>query len=99
MPDHQPRTLVIKDMDAALLDRLSTLAARHGRSVEDELVAIARDVIGGDSRPVAALPPAEVQRRRRVMEEVARIGTAKATPGPEAARSQDWLYDDKGMPA
>ncbi len=99
MPDHQPRTLVIKDMDAGLLDRLATLAARHGRSVEDELVAIAREVVGGDSVAVAALPQAEIQRRRRVMEEVARSGAAKATPGPGAARSQDWLYDDKGMPA
>jgi prevent-host-death family protein len=47
--------------------------------------------------PVKAkiLDPAE---RRRLMEEIASSGAAKASPGPSAARSQDFLYDEDGLP-
>ncbi len=46
--------------------------------------------------PVAARPTAES--RRAVMEAVRRSGPAHARPGPEAARSQDFLYDETGLP-
>jgi prevent-host-death family protein len=36
--------------------------------------------------------------RRAVMEAVCAAGRAKATPGPSAARSQDFLYDEYGLP-
>ncbi|MBK5960839.1 prevent-host-death protein [Rhodoplanes elegans] len=36
--------------------------------------------------------------RRAVMEAVRASGRAKATPGPSAARSQDFLYDEYGLP-
>lgn len=36
--------------------------------------------------------------RRRLMQEIAASGAAKATPGPSAARSQDFLYDEDGLP-
>ncbi|NGM49906.1 type II toxin-antitoxin system prevent-host-death family antitoxin [Caulobacter sp. 602-2] len=36
-------------------------------------------------------------KRRALMEAIAKEGAARATPGPSAARSQDFLYDD-GMP-
>lgn len=36
--------------------------------------------------------------RRRRLEEISVAAAAKATPGPSAARSQDFLYDDDGMP-
>lgn len=36
--------------------------------------------------------------RRALLEEVRASGRAKATPGPSAARSQDFLYDDDGLP-
>jgi prevent-host-death family protein len=32
------------------------------------------------------------------VEEIQRQVAAKATPGPEAARSQDFLYDEYGLP-
>jgi prevent-host-death family protein len=41
------------------------------------------------------LDPAE---RRRILEEISAAGAAKATPGPSAARSQDFLYDEYGLP-
>ena len=36
-------------------------------------------------------------KRRALLEAIAKEGAARATPGPSAARSQDFLYDD-GMP-
>jgi prevent-host-death family protein len=36
--------------------------------------------------------------RRKLLEEVSREGAAKITPGPDAAHSQDFLYDENGLP-
>ncbi|MBV8776463.1 MAG: type II toxin-antitoxin system prevent-host-death family antitoxin, partial [Alphaproteobacteria bacterium] len=36
--------------------------------------------------------------RRAALEELRASASAKATPGPCAARSQDFLYDDDGIP-
>lgn len=36
--------------------------------------------------------------RRRILEAIAATGAAKATPGPGAAKSQDFLYDEDGLP-
>ncbi len=36
--------------------------------------------------------------RRRRLEEISAFAAAKATPGPSAARSQDFLYGDDGLP-
>ena len=47
--------------------------------------------------PVKSVPSREA--RRKLLEEVGRFGAANATPGPCAARSQDFLYDEDGLPA
>lgn len=47
--------------------------------------------------PVGAHPSAE--ERQTLMEEIRAAGRAKATPGPCAARSQDFLYDESGLPS
>lgn len=36
--------------------------------------------------------------RRQVLNEVRAAAAGKATPGPDAARSQDFLYDEDGLP-
>jgi len=36
--------------------------------------------------------------RRRLMQEIGASGAAKARPGESAARSQDFLYDEDGLP-
>jgi prevent-host-death family protein len=36
--------------------------------------------------------------RRKILEEIRASGAAKASPGPSAARSQDFLYDEDGLP-
>jgi prevent-host-death family protein len=60
------------------------ILTRHGEPVV-RLVSVKR-------KP---LEPAE---RRRLLEEIAASGAAKAIPGPSAARSQDFLYDEYGLP-
>jgi len=46
--------------------------------------------------PVTALP--DRKSRRALLEQVRASGAAKAAGGPAAARSQDFLYDDHGLP-
>lgn len=46
--------------------------------------------------PVKAAPTAA--EKRQALEEIRAAGRAKATPGPSAARSQDFLYDEDGLP-
>ena len=36
--------------------------------------------------------------RRALLQELRDFGRAKTTPGPSAARSQDFLYGDDGLP-
>ena len=36
--------------------------------------------------------------RRKLLEAVRRSGAARATSGPDAARSQDFLYGEDGLP-
>jgi prevent-host-death family protein len=56
---------------------------RHGQ-------AVARLV------PVKVRPEGET--RRRILEAIRASGAAKASPGPDAARSQDFLYGEDGLP-
>lgn len=46
--------------------------------------------------PIAA--PVTASARRRLLEEIRAAGAAKARPGPDAARSQDFLYGEEGLP-
>jgi prevent-host-death family protein len=52
--------------------------------------------------PVVVLTPVRKrssrEQRRSVIETVQREAAAHLTPGPDAARSQDYLYDDEGLP-
>ena len=50
-------------------------------------------------RLVPIRPSVDIETRRRVLEEVIEAGARNATPGPCAARSQDFLYDEDGLPA
>ncbi len=42
--------------------------------------------------------PLDAAARRRLLEQIRDAGAAKATRGPSAARSQDFLYDGHGLP-
>ena len=41
---------------------------------------------------------ADAASRRQLMESISKEAAEKATAGPSAARSQDFLYDDDGLP-
>ena len=46
--------------------------------------------------PVKAVP--DRASRRALLQEIRTAAAANATAGPAAARSQDWLYGDDGLP-
>lgn len=46
--------------------------------------------------PIRPVPNARA--RRKLLEAVRMSGAARATAGPDAARSQDFLYGDDGLP-
>lgn len=46
--------------------------------------------------PVRTVPDRKT--RRALLEEIRKAGALRATPGPGAARSQDFLYGDDGLP-
>jgi prevent-host-death family protein len=48
-------------------------------------------------RLVPVRPIADARARRRLLDAVRTSGAARATPGPGAARSQDFLYGDDGL--
>jgi prevent-host-death family protein len=50
-------------------------------------------------RLVAVGPARDPKERHALLEAVRAAGALKARPGPTAARSQDFLYDDSGLPA
>jgi prevent-host-death family protein len=49
-------------------------------------------------RLVPVIPPVMRDRRRAVMEAAQRSAMEKIASGASAARSQDFLYDDDGLP-
>ncbi len=50
------------------------------------------------ARIVPVRPVRVTSARRMLLEAVRRSGAAYATPGPNAATSQDFLYGDDGLP-
>jgi len=74
--------------------QLTELVRRAEGGEEVVLTRFGRDVarlVAEPSRPSAG-------QRRALMDEVRAAGRAGATPGPDAARSQDFLYDEAGLP-
>jgi prevent-host-death family protein len=58
------------------------ILTRHGRAVV---------------RLVPARPETDAQTRRNLLESLRLCGAARATAGPCAARSQDFLYNEDGV--
>ena len=50
------------------------------------------------ARLVPAAPPPDERARRSLIESVRAAAKQRIKPGPTAARSQDFLYDDRGLP-
>jgi len=49
-------------------------------------------------RLVPVKAPTDRKSRRKLLETIRAAAAAKASPGPDAARSQDFLYGDEGLP-
>jgi prevent-host-death family protein len=81
----------------SLTDAKGQLTAQVRRAEAGEEVVLTRH-----GRPVVRLAPVKApvdrEARRRLMEKVMKDAAGKASPGPNAARSQDFLYDDEGLP-
>jgi len=59
-------------------------------------------IITRHGHPIVELIPAReavAKRRIEVIREIQAAAKEKMTPGPCAARSQDFLYDENGLPA
>jgi prevent-host-death family protein len=59
-------------------------------------------VLTRHGQPVVRLTPVrtavDAETRGALLEAARRSGSAQATPGPSAARSQDFLYGEDGLP-
>ena len=49
-------------------------------------------------RLVPVVAPKKPERRRQILLDLQRSALKHVTPGPTAAHSQDFLYDDNGLP-
>lgn len=63
-------------------------------------------VLTRDGQPAVRLVPVAtpvlteetIEARQKLMEEIWQSAKTRALPGPSAARSQDFLYDENGLP-
>ncbi len=62
---------------------------RHGRP------AVSLTAVRSSPRPWTS---AELAERNRILLEISGRASKKATPGPDAAHSADYLYDEDGLP-
>jgi prevent-host-death family protein len=68
----------------------TVVLTRHGHPAV-ELKPVAKS-------SVRELTPEEKEARYRAIMDISRRAAAKATPGPDAAHSADYLYDENGLP-
>jgi prevent-host-death family protein len=84
-------------MRISVSDAKGQLTALVRRSEAGEEVMLTRH-----GQPVARLVPVKPvldrAARRKLLQELRASGAKKATRGPSAARSQDFLYDRYGLP-
>ena len=84
-------------MRVALTDAKAQLTELVRRAESGDDIILTRH-----GHPVVRLTPV-IQRRSQeerldILNDVRAIGASKAKPGPDAARSQDFLYNDLGQP-
>ena len=62
----------------------------------DEVILTRRGQAAVRLVPVTTVPSGKA--RRALLEKMRAAGAGKAKPGPDAARSQDFLYGEDGLP-
>lgn len=86
------------DMEISVTDAKAQLTELVRRAeAGDEIILTRHGHAAVRLVPVRALP--DRRSRRALLDAVRTSAAAKATAGPDAARSQDFLYDDDGVPA
>jgi prevent-host-death family protein len=84
-------------MEISVTDAKAQLTELVRRAEAGEEVVLTRH-----GHPAVRLVPVKRRRlspeQRMALLEELRAAGAKATPGPSAARSQDFLYDEDGLP-
>jgi hypothetical protein len=89
------------------LEDVMRISVSEAKAQLTELVRRAERVMRSSSRvngqPVAQLTTVHAvpssKRRMALLKEIQAAAAGKALPGPCAARSQDFLYDEDGLPA
>jgi prevent-host-death family protein len=76
--------------------QLTELVRRAEAGEEVVLTRHGRDAIR--FAPIKPVPVQSLDERRRLLDSVQAAAAVKATAGASAARSQDFLYDDDGLP-
>jgi prevent-host-death family protein len=83
-------------MNIAVTDDKAQLTELVRRAEAGEDIVLTRR-----GRPTVKLvrvrSPEDIRERKRRILEIGRRAAAKATPGPDAAHSADYLYDDDGL--
>jgi prevent-host-death family protein len=94
--DHYLVQKGVNDMQVSLTEAKAQLTDLARRAEAGEEIILTRH-----GQPAVKLVP--IQRKRTAEEKRALLDALReagkhATPGPSAARSQDFLYDDDGLP-
>lgn len=74
------------------------LARRDGTSVTDAVITALEEALGKRASPEAVSPSMAGQKSRLIDRLQKEIRSKNIPVGPDAARSQDFLYDDNGLP-
>jgi prevent-host-death family protein len=74
--------------------RLTELVRRAEAGDEIVLTRHGQDAV----KLVPVEPALDRTARRKLLEDISREGAARITSGPDAAHSQDFLYDENGLP-
>ena len=86
-------------MDMSITEAGAKLTELVRRAEAGEEVVLTRD-----GQPVVRIAPLPVRRRKTpeefdaLIREIQSEAARRMTPGPDAARSQDFLYDEYGLP-
>lgn len=89
-------------MDLSIEDAERRLPELVQRALAGETVVLTRN--GRRAVQLASLgidtdrPPMTREQKERIIRDFAERASKKALPGPSAARSQDFLYDEDGLP-
>lgn len=86
----QPMKISVTDAKAQLTELVRRAEAG------EEIVLTRHGQAAVRLTPLKAAPDA--QTRRTILQTIRNAAHAKALPGPGAARSQDFLYDENGLP-